>query len=291
MFAKTAPTKAPAKATKPFKSRINDSSDEEDDRPRRFQSRFADSDSDSEDFELPPGLTPVRGIPKRSGEEDGDSTDLEDEASDNEPTPAPVTNGTGKGKSTATNGSVNAQGTSLAAGSLRQPGGLPSLDAAQKKPKRGLFGFGKKKNSYLADANSNTQNTADFEIPMPPTQQNRDRSRPLTPIGELSDFDAGNTPTNPPPKSGRRTPLERSTSDSWPLPSPTPAFAQTERPQSADGPGKRRLSSGRPTLVKRNPSQLSHTEVDLKTGKEVSFGRTGKKKKFQGLRRVLGLND
>ncbi|KAJ4355510.1 uncharacterized protein N0V89_003527 [Didymosphaeria variabile] len=295
MFAKSAPAKAPAKATKaakPFKSRINDSSDEEEDRPRRFQSRFADSDSDSEDFELPTGLTPVRGIPKRSGEEDGDSTDLEDEASDNEPTPAPVTNGNGKGKSATTNGSTNAQGASLAAGSLRQPGAVPPLDAGQKKPKRGLFGFGKKKNSYLADANSSTQ-PADFGIPMPPAQQNRDLNRPLTPIGELDDVDAGNAPMNPPPKSGRRTPLERSTSDSWPLPSPTPAFAQDERPQSADGPVKRRLSSGRPTLVKRNPSQLSqtHTELDPKTGKEVSFGRTGKKKKFQGLRRVLGLND
>ncbi|KAK7180351.1 hypothetical protein DPSP01_012023 [Paraphaeosphaeria sporulosa] len=291
MFGKPAPSKAPAKkAAKPFKSRINDSSDEEEDLPRRFQSRFADS-SEDEDFELPP----VRGIPKRAGKDDGDSTDLEEELSDNEPSPAPVTNGNSKIDSVASNGSTNTQGATLAAGSLRKPGALPSIDAGQKKAKRGFFGFGKKKNSHSAEADMHAQNAADLDIPMPPTQQNRDRNRPLTPIGEDRDTDAGNATTLP-PKAGRRTPLERSTSDSWPLPSSIPAFAEDQRPQSADGPLTRRLSSVRPMLVKRNPSQMSQisqarTEIDPKTGKDVSFGRTGKKKKFQGLRRVLGLND
>jgi hypothetical protein len=31
--------------------------------------------------------------------------------------------------------------------------------------------------------------------------------------------------------------------------------------------------------------------TDPTSGKEVVIGRTGKKKKFQGLRRVFGLND
>jgi serine/arginine repetitive matrix protein 2 len=286
MFGKPASAKAPAKAPKPFRSRINDSSDEEEDVPRRFQSRFADSDSD-DDFELPSGLTPVRGIPKR--EEDGDSTDLEDEASDNE---APVTNGNGNGKNAATNGSSNTQGATLAAGSLRSPAALPSFDAGQKKAKRGFFGFGKKKNSPIADADSNAQQAADLAIPMPPTQQNRDRNRPLTPIGEDRDTDAYNVTTNP-PSAGRAAPLERSTSDSWPLPSPDLPFAEKQRPQSADGPVKRRFSSARPTLVKRNSSIISQAQTDggVKPGKDVSFGRTGKKKKFQGLRRVFGIHD
>ncbi|KAL5437847.1 hypothetical protein PMIN07_011000 [Paraphaeosphaeria minitans] len=291
MFGKPAPSKAPAKkAAKPFKSRINDSSDEDEGLPRRFQSRFADS-SEDEDFMLPP----VRGIPRRAGKDDGDSTDLEEELSDNEPLPPPVTNGNGKGKGVATNGLINAQGSTLAAGSLRKPGALPSIDAGQKKAKRGFFSFGKKKNAHSAETDIHAQNAADLDIPMPPTQQNHDRNRPLTPIGEDLDADAGNTSTLP-PKAGRRTPLERSTSDSWPLPSPNPAFAEGQRPQSADGPLTRRLSSARPTLMKRNTSQMSQisqarTEVDPKTGKDVSFGRTGKKKKFQGLRRVLGLHD
>lgn len=287
MFGKATNSKPAIKAPKPFKSRINDSSDEEDDRPRRFQSRFADSDSEDEDFELPPGLTPVRGIPKRPGEEDGDSTDLEEEASDNEPSPPPVTNG--NSKSQTTNGLANPQGANLATGSIRKPE-LPSFDGGKKKNKRGFFGFGKKKNSYLSDSEADSQKMPSLDIPMPPTQANRDQNRPLTPIGEDHDIDRREATTNP-PKAGRRTPLERSASDSWPLPSPQPAFAEDQRPQSADGPVRK--NSHRPTLVKRNPSQMSQTktEIDPKSGKEVSFSRSGKKKKFQGLRRVFGLND
>ncbi|KAH9826555.1 hypothetical protein Tdes44962_MAKER00519 [Teratosphaeria destructans] len=68
-----------------FKSRFRaDSDDDDDERPAGrsfFKSRYADSD-DSDDG--PPGfiaadLTPVRGIPRRKGQDDGDSTDLEDE--------------------------------------------------------------------------------------------------------------------------------------------------------------------------------------------------------------------
>ena len=289
MFGKQPASKASAKASKPFKSRFNDSSDEDDDRPRTFRSRFADSDSEDEDFELPQGLTPVRGIPKRSGEEDGDSTDLEDEASDNEPSPAPVTNGAGKGKTNDTVGSSSAQGSNLVAGSLRKQE-LPSFDGG-KKAKRGFFGFGKKKNSYLADAATDAQAALNNDIPMPPAQQNRDRHRPLTPIGEDRDLATGEAKTKP-PTAGRRAMAARSASDSWPLPSPNPGFAERERPQSADGPLQRK-GSHRPTLVKRHSSQISqaHTEVDVRTGKAVSFGKTGKKKKFQGLRRVFGLND
>lgn len=287
MFGKQPASKAPAKAPKPFKSRFNDSSDEDEGGPRTFQSRFADSDSEDDDFELPQGLTPVRGIPKRPGEEDGDSTDLEDEASDNEPSPVLVTNGADKSKTNGTNGSSQAQGSSLAAGSLRKQE-LPSSDSS-KKAKRGFFGFGKKKTSYLADADAQADPSTD--IPMPPAQQNRDRNRPLTPIGEDRDLAAGEATTKA-PTAGRRTMAERSASDSWPLPSPNPAFAEQQRPQSADGPVQRK-GSHRPTLVKRHSSQISQarTEVDVRSGKAVSFGKTGKKKKFQGLRRVFGLND
>ncbi|KAF2768305.1 hypothetical protein EJ03DRAFT_120647 [Teratosphaeria nubilosa] len=68
-----------------FKSRFRaDSDDDDDDRPAGrgfFKSRFADSDDEDDG---PPGfiaadLAPVRGIPKRKGQDDGDSTDLEDE--------------------------------------------------------------------------------------------------------------------------------------------------------------------------------------------------------------------
>lgn len=75
---KTAPRLAAAPPQRPnrFKSRFVDSDDSDDDAPPRrgaFRSRFDDSD-DEDDVKL----APVRGIPRRQGQEDGDSTDLED---------------------------------------------------------------------------------------------------------------------------------------------------------------------------------------------------------------------
>ncbi|KAF2677496.1 hypothetical protein K458DRAFT_409704 [Lentithecium fluviatile CBS 122367] len=300
MFAKSSKPKAPSVGiAKPrHKSRFADSSDEEDDRPRGFQSRFADSDSDS-DFELPPDLAPVRGIPKRPGEEDRESTDLEDEFSDTEPASnaiekgkGPATNGVTKGQ----NGVTNGQGTDFTAGSLRQSKhatGLPDIEAGKKaKTKRGFFGLGKKKASAsYVEADADVRNGASADIPLPP-QHRRDPNRPLTPIGEDKDVEA-NEPISRSPKLQRRSTPQwgRSTSDSWPLPQP-PKIGNDPRPQSSDGVMNRR-SSLRPTLTKRLSSQTSQarTTVDPSSGKEVIIGRTGKKKKFQGLRRVFGLHD
>lgn len=58
-------------------SRFGDSDDEGDDGPlRAFRSRFADSSD--EDEPGPNTLRPVRGIPRRHGMQDGESTELED---------------------------------------------------------------------------------------------------------------------------------------------------------------------------------------------------------------------
>ncbi|KAK5115677.1 hypothetical protein LTR62_000766 [Meristemomyces frigidus] len=70
---------AAAAVSKPrFRSRFVDSDDEDEGAGRGmgFSSRFVDSDDDGP---TSPGLRPVRGIPRRAGQDDGDSTDLEDE--------------------------------------------------------------------------------------------------------------------------------------------------------------------------------------------------------------------
>ncbi|KAF2163357.1 hypothetical protein M409DRAFT_57637 [Zasmidium cellare ATCC 36951] len=77
-----------------FKSRFVDSDDEgEDERPRRnfFKSRFTDSDDEDDDVFIPADLTPVRGIPRKQGQTDGDSTDLEDEDDDEDEDPRKAT--------------------------------------------------------------------------------------------------------------------------------------------------------------------------------------------------------
>ncbi|KAK4561450.1 hypothetical protein LTR86_004768 [Recurvomyces mirabilis] len=74
---------APAASKSRFRSRFVDSDDE--DEPSAgggrgmFRSRFADSDDDDDAGPASPALRPVRGIPRRAGQDDGDSTDLEDE--------------------------------------------------------------------------------------------------------------------------------------------------------------------------------------------------------------------
>nr|POF06969.1 hypothetical protein CFP56_31593 [Quercus suber] len=81
--------RAPAPARR-FKSRFADSDDEDDaDNGRRggfFSSRFADSDDDmpSSPGIIAADLRPVRGIPRKQGQTDGDSTDLEEEDDDND---------------------------------------------------------------------------------------------------------------------------------------------------------------------------------------------------------------
>ena len=80
------PSRTAPPATPRYKSRFADSDDSDDDAaPSRsfFKSRFADSDDDEPGSPpVPSGLTPVRGIPRRPGQDDGDSTDLEDEDDD-----------------------------------------------------------------------------------------------------------------------------------------------------------------------------------------------------------------
>jgi len=281
-----------AKATKttraPFKSRIVDSSDEdEDDRPSRFQSRFEDSDSDDvADYQLPPGLTPVRGIPRKAGEEDGDSTDLEEEADEETPNPvpqqsAPTPNGT--------NGTNGMQGAVLATGSLRDSKhtSLPSFEAGGKaKTKRGFFGLGKKKTTQSGTAETRPATaqptSTPTEIPMPPAQRNRDKGFPMTPIDEDKEFN------DPIPLSPVRSPkLQRRTTPEWPLPS---TIAIDDRPMSSDGVAPRRP---RFAIRKSSTGAVSHVSAPIvdAQGRSVSYGRSGKKKKFQGLRRVFGLND
>ncbi|KAL1656281.1 hypothetical protein SLS61_001355 [Didymella pomorum] len=293
------PAPAPAK-TNAFKSRFADSSDEDEDRPRRFASRFADSDSEPEPYELPPGLAPVRGIPRKAGEEDGDSTDLEEEIEAERPstTVAPtaaVTNGQTNGH---TNGVLPAQGTALAAGSLRDSKETPSSPAT--KEKRGFFGMGKKKKKVVAPTPAAAQPSQapqpaspTSDIPLPPQPRNREVGGPLTPIGEDDDKQLGVSPAvtaSPQVKQSPRSPkLQRRSTPDWPL-APPPPITGEQRPMSSDGVARR------PRFGKRQSSQFSTATtatspvVDAQ-GRSVSFGRTGKKKKFQGLRRVFGIND
>lgn len=279
-----------------FASRFDDSSDEDEARPRHFQSRFADSDSDDEGpeplgggYKLEPGLAPVRGIPRRPGEEDGDSTDLEDEDSDIEAPPA----------ATATEGMTNGRGAGVLKSKHAPATELPSMHAGGKgkSKKRGFFGLGKKKKTADAAAmpyEPSSPTKTEHSVPMPPPHTQREAdpddatdtgspaaNRPLTPIGEDPALESSPQRSHQhqrspklqrrlTPQWSRGTSTKTDEAGSWPLPA-TPL----ERPGTAE----------------RRSSFKRHAGLGKDKEKGLIVGKTGKKKKFQGLRRVLGLHD
>lgn len=256
---------APLKsASSRFQSRYDDSSEDEDgDRLPTFRSRFADSDDEDDVPELPSGLRPVRGIPRTVGEDDGDSTELEDEASDTEGPSSPPRVKSSKDieKSSAvvptTNGHTNGT-TSGLQGSLRDSKyATDSPIASPRKEKRGFFGLGKKRRDSV-DVQSPTA-AADF-----------------SPV----------TPSSPSGKLQRRNSHGRRTSESWPLPPPIP----DEKPSTASGrPTTSDGSPVRPRLGKRQSTGGETTESEP-VG-QVAIGHSGKKKKFPMLRKAFGLKD
>jgi hypothetical protein len=239
----------------------------------------------------------VRGIPRKAGEEDGDSTDLEEEIESARPSTSVantgITNGQANGQ---TNGAPAAQGTALAAGSLRDSKHASSSPAT--KEKRGFFGMGKKKKVPVTPAPAPTQASQapqpaspTSDIPLPPQPRNREVGGPLTPIGEDDDKELGASSqavtASPQVKQSPRSPkLQRRSTPDWPL-APPPPITGEQRPMSSDG------VAHRSRVGKRQSSQFSTATSPVldAQGRSVSFGRTGKKKKFQGLRRVFGIND
>ncbi|KAF2138975.1 uncharacterized protein K452DRAFT_300560 [Aplosporella prunicola CBS 121167] len=266
MPAKSSKQSKPAKNTSTrFKSRFADSDDSDDDVPAlpRFRSRFADSDDESDDEAMHANLRPVRGIPRAAGQEDGDSTDLEEEMEESG-TSRPPTSGTAPPPPPPVPSSQDIE-RALPKGGLRDSKYAPKNDAATpRKEKRGFFGLGKK----------------------------RQQQRPSTPTGTAPATASSSSPQTTNGKLQRRAASQPpAPNDHWPLtslPPPVPPIpvdeseASEARPETSDGLGFR------PKLAKRL-SAAGGSERGVKS-KEV-LGRSGKKKKFGALRRVFGLTD
>ncbi|KAK5134216.1 hypothetical protein LTR08_006876 [Meristemomyces frigidus] len=125
---------APAPSTSRFKSRFGGDSDDEDERPSRsvFKSRFVDSDEDepSSPRVIPADLTPVRGIPRKQGQSDGDSTDLEGE----DDGPRKSTRARAKQNKPMVSNTADVDKAMEAA---RRNLGMPAIDAAPSRPQQG----------------------------------------------------------------------------------------------------------------------------------------------------------
>lgn len=291
---RSAPAKNQPKPARRLASRFADSSDEdEDDRPV-FRSRFHDSD-DSDDDVLPAPVplvgrtmrhsAPVRGIPKRSGVEDGDSSDLPD--SDDE---------TIKAASKKQNGN----GIAALAPVTRSGSGIipipPIPDSTPTRPAHS------RKGSFMSilrrkkpEAVSHVKKThAESPAPRDTLLERSKSDLQLLPSTEQG---TGEERVSS-PRLQKRNPLSRENSAAWPLPAaPEVKFADHGRPFTSDGAngalGGRGIEadhglSERPDLGGRRFTATGLSGVDLNP---VVFEGARKKKKFGALRRMFGLDE
>ncbi|KAK8230526.1 hypothetical protein HDK90DRAFT_324271 [Phyllosticta capitalensis] len=261
------------------KSRFADSDDEDGPDLPVFRSRIADSDDEDDVPPMPTDLRPVRGIPRR--DDDGDSTELEDESDIGEPnSPPSIKKSNVKSRSKA-EAPVGQNGEPAKLRSPRKGGLMDSkwatdTEAPPKKTKRGLFGLGKKRDS---------------SVPRPAT------SNSATLAGNDDAVLAIDPPTRPSTEHRRHT-LLCNAEESWPL-APTEEKDEEEPENSRGRPSTADFSSqGKPKLSKRWSSAMSPmgksangSQEHVTRTSDVAMGRNGKKKKFPGLRKAFGLKD
>ncbi|PIG82409.1 hypothetical protein AARAC_011712 [Aspergillus arachidicola] len=273
-----------------FTSRFAESDDEQGTSQQKWQSRFEDSSDDEE--RVVNNLPPVRGIPRREGAHDGDSTELED-SSDNE-RPGLVSRATKKESDArpARNPALAAVAKSRGMSEeemeefLRQPGG-----------RRGsLF------------------HRLSIRKPKAPSERGTSRSRSEARNGSLDpeqvrenpllDGARGNTVTtittnnirpSSSPRRLRRAISKSSNGDSWPLRSdrketdanaPLPALRSSERPQTADGAFRNGSTASNAVDASAKKADLGSTNAT--DAMDVEFA-SGRKKRFPRLRKAFGL--
>jgi serine/arginine repetitive matrix protein 2 len=315
-----------------FKSKFADSDDSDDDdrsrgqKPSFFRSRFADSDDDepSSRAVIPADLPPVRGIPRRRDQQDGDSTDLSDEDDDDPrkasrgrnkqsrpivPDPSDVEKAMEAARRNLgmTNGSaapgeppVN-EGSALSKGSLRKAGPERPLSPANEDSpkKRGFMGsILRRSRTY-----SNTSQKPPMASPPPPLPTNftpasprpgKLQRRTSTATQDRDYFNNNNPKTLPeegdvnwplsPP--GRLGELRPSTSDGVSRHEQAVLLARQMRPDIG-----RSQSNSEGAIIPGGHVGFAE-ESNGMNGKPGAYGpKTGKKKKFGMLRRAFGLDD
>ncbi|CAG8949022.1 hypothetical protein HYFRA_00002150 [Hymenoscyphus fraxineus] len=296
--------KAKKSQAKKSGSRFGDSSDEEDDRPA-FRSRFNDS-SDEDDEPLPPrsnGIhktmpsnAPVRGIPRRFGTEDGDSSDLPD-SDDERPIPNAAqaattveSNGASKRDTKSNEGGILASGFLRRSGSGREAMSPVAANGSSTRPNTA------RRSSFMnilrrkkADPSSKVRKSGAESPARRDTPLERSRS-------DLATLKVSERPTSP--KLQKRNPSERRVSGNtengigigsdWPLAAP-PMGDESRRPGTsgtADEPEPTAGGDDRPGLGNRRHTATGLGGVDILG---VVPGR--KKKKFGALRRMFRLEE
>lgn len=297
--------KSPRRATKPsamLKSRFGDSDDEGDgSSPRAFRSRFADSSDD--EGTVSHTLSPVRGIPRRQGANDGDSTELED-SSEDEALPAPRPMATKRpARPTASTAPTDNSGLAAVARSRgitreelvdfmlqppkeRKPSLLSRL--TMKKPKE--------VDGRLHKSNLDSASRWDAALE-PPAGRNKPREDPTSNGHGASVVTTVSTNNSQPsPKLNKRGTKKYSMADNWSM-GPKPKETSSPEPPEPNTPTRSPAYQTRASMDRnRNPSGQASRPADLPQPPErstsaldVVISPTGRKKRFPALRKALGL--
>jgi hypothetical protein len=257
---KTASPRMRTSTTAPsLRSRIIDSDDEGDSGRNIFRSRFADSSDEDEPFSS--NLTPVRGIPRRRGELDRESTDLED-SSDEE------------GKRAARNGTIRP-------GSQMTPAEIDAI-LSQPRKRGGLLSRFTSKGKDGKVRKSDLESAARRDTPLERTPME------LAQVREEAGIPRADRSTTP-KLHKKSTTAQGST---WPTASPPPSKEIPNRPSTSEGlvNGVDGTAIERPTYIRKSTLDSLESEP-VGAVSDVVVGRTGRKKRFPLLRKAFGLRD
>lgn len=297
-----------------FTSRFADSDDEigENHRPSRWRSRYADS-SDDDQERVAQTLRPVRGIPRRQGTHDGDSTELEDSSDDDCRTRTPTTPALSarrrllnkrSGLSDHKTDATGVRDPALAAVAKSRGMTEDELEEFMHQPstsrRPGLLGRLSRRKSKPRPGRSLSNSAA------PPRNGSVDPAAPVLDgrngHGVTTTITANNTETSSPKLLKKRT--DKPGGEDWPLPSgPDDRSAQVPSSASANNPMSNGVERNGTTAVESAPetAEKPHDDSQRATGEgrhlassrsagvlDVGFGAP-RKKRFPRLRRAFGL--
>ncbi|KAF7592623.1 hypothetical protein BBP40_012645 [Aspergillus hancockii] len=269
-----------------FTSRFADSDDEQGTSHQKWASRFEDSSDDEE--HVTNNLRPVRGIPRREGAHDGDSTELEDSSDDEQSGPAaPAVKGEAASLEFSRNPALAAVAKSRGMSEeemedfLRQPNGRRSNI---------LHRLSIRKPKAPTDRGSVRSNSDSRNGSLDPTQVQEDLVLDRARGNTITTITTNNTRPKSSPRRLKRRIAGSSNGDSWPLRSDRKgadtgapsALYSSERPRTADGAFQNGSTAS-------NPGDSISKEADLVNNTSDVWFASGRKKRFPRLRKAFGL--
>lgn len=317
-----------AKFTKPpptskGASRFANSDDEDEPRPQVFRSRFADSSDEDEGSKNV--MRPVRGIPRRQGAHDGDSTDLEDSSEEDRQQRVQAQaqsrlvippRGDARLPRSRDQNAPNMSGMAAVA---RQRGmSQKELEAFLMQPKPGSkhgfltrIGLKKPKNDnrgYLADVDSPSRRDTPLEQSRPEREQVRE---PYAMENTYTATIEAEPPSSPSGKLQKKNKRHTVGGDAWPLrsqeeqPAPTSASEQVQSAPSSplrtekSAPVNGTIVNSEPLAKESGPSPTEPEFNDANSitnvtdpgpsARDVVIAGSGRKKRFPMLRKAFGL--